>query len=170
MTQENSDEDILLKLSMGGKSLRMKPQDAPQLPTTQPIQQTLPPQPAPVQQQPVASPAPAPVVSRQPTYQPQRETNTVVPPANTPPQSEEAQEDILRKLTMKPKQYEVIAPEMPKETASAAPKVFGVFTQTPEEARSNKPYVSSDNEVDRVRKLAQNIYGSDMVQNRLKKK
>src|SRR3989344_2052214 len=164
----NQDEDILLKLSMAGKSLRMKPSEAPALPEEQtPVQQTLQSQPqpsVPAAPQPAVVPTPLPVQpGSQPTYQPQRDTSTVVPPANTPPQSEEAQEDILRKLTMKPKPYEVVAPEMLRET-SPEPKKFGVFTQTPEEARSNKPYVSSDSEVDRVRKLAQNIYGSDAIQ------
>ena len=46
----------------------------------------------------------------------------------------------------------------------------GYIYQTPEEIRSNKPFVSSDAEVERVKKMAQNIIGSDMVQNRLKKK
>ena len=172
MTQQPED-DILLRLTMPGKSLRIDPRDAPKMPEQKPVQQTLQSSP-PTSSQPAVAPAPSPISTPvqprpQHTYQPQRETNTIVPPSNTPPQSEEAQEDILRKLTMRPKQYEVVAPEMPKET-STTPKTFGTFTQTPEEARSNKPYVSSDNEVERIKKMAQNIIGSDMVQNRLKKK
>ncbi len=162
MTQENPDEDILLKLSMAGKSLRMKPQDAPQMPPAQPAQQLS--QSIPAQSQPITSTQ----STLQSIHQPQRETNTVVPPANTPPQSEEAQDDILRKLTMKPKEYVAATPTIGQVKDVRPPP--GYVYQTPEEIRSNKPFVSTDSEVERVKKMAQNIYGSDMVQNRLKKK
>lgn len=189
MTENNQDEDLLLKLSMAGKSLRTQPQDAPKLPEqqqnsqpvqdsssqlspTSSIQQTLS---QPASEQP-SSPAPVPA-SISPSsppkssevYQPQRETNTIVPPANTPPTTEAAQEDILRRLTMKPKNYEAPQPasSTPQQDIRPPP---GYIYQTPEEVKSNKPYVSTESEVERVRNLARNIYGSDVVQKRTQKK
>ena len=125
-----------------------------------------------MKQQPPQNPnptQPTPPVQPRPqlTPQPQREANTVVPPANTPPQSEEAQEDILRKLTMKPKDYTLFTPTVAQVKGISSPSHS---YQTPEEAHSNRPYVSSNPDVEKVRKLAQNIYGSDMVQKRLQKK
>lgn len=182
MTEHNQDEDILLKLSMAGKSSRTRPQDAPELPeqqqNSQPapsVQQTL--------QQPVSEQllSPAPASASAPTslpsqpkspevYQPQRETNTIVPPANTPPQGEQAQEDILRKLTMKPKNYEAPRHASSSQHQEDIRPPPGYIYQTPEEVKSNKPYVSTESEVERVRNLARNIYGSDVVQKRTQKK
>lgn len=172
MTQDNQeDDDILLKLSMAGKSLRIKPSEAPELPEQKPSSQPTP-LPQPVSSSP-SSPPPVPSSSPQiakpsTVHQPQRETNTIVPPANTPPKSEEAQNDILRKLTMKPKDYTAASPTIAQVKNMQHPSTHSY--QTPEEAKSNKPYVSSHPEVEQVRKLAQNIYGSDMVQKRLQKK
>ena len=165
MSQEQSgDEDILLKLTMPGKNLRIDPKDAPKMHEEKPVAS-----PTPVEPQPVPEPTLSHATPIVQAHQPQRETNTVVPPANTPPQTEAAQEGILRKLTMKPKQYEVFAPEMPKEEKNIRPSPGAIY-QTPEEIRSNKPYVSSDPEIERVKKLAQNIYGTDLVQKRTQKK
>ncbi|MDP1694621.1 MAG: hypothetical protein Q8L34_03710 [Candidatus Woesearchaeota archaeon] len=172
MTENNADEDILLRLTMPGKSLRIDPKDAPQMPAPKPMQQ-----PSPLSQpssQPLPHPVSAPQQTLQPHvkpqehFQPQRETNTILPPANTPPPTEEAQEDILKKLTMKPKEYVSATPTVGQVKEIRPPP--GYIYQTPEEIRSNKPFVSSDAEVERVKKMAQNIIGSDMVQNRLKKK
>ncbi len=169
--EQNEDDDILLKLTMPGKSLRMNPKDAPQMPEQRHLQQPIPSSPSPAQAPQPVSPVQSPshiVARQQAEYQPQRETNTIVPPANTPPKTEEAQEDILRKLTMKSKEYVSASP-----TSSQAKEIRpppGMYYQTAEESRINKPYVSSDHEVERVRKLTQNIYGSDMVQKRTQKK
>jgi len=169
LTQDNPEEDILLKLSMAGKSLRMKPSDAPTMPEQQ--SSPLSPSPAPAQAPQPAPPvqSPSQLAARQQTvHQPQRETNTVVPPANTPPKTEAAQDDILRKLTMKPKDYTAATLTVAQVKEIRPPP--GMYYQTPEEARSNKPYVSADPDIERVRKMAQNIIGSDMVQKRLRKK
>ena len=172
MTEHNAEEDILLKLTMPGKSLRMDPKDAPQTPFSTPEQQptsAVQPTAQPLSQQTLNSqPATQHQAKQQDHFQPQRETNTIVPPANTPPQSEEAQEDILKKLTMKPKEYVTATPTVGQVKEIRPPP--GYIYQTPEEIRSNKPFVSTDHEVERVKKIAQNIIGSDMVQNRLKKK
>ena len=162
MTQDDQDHDILLKLTMPGKNLRTNPKDAPQLPD-QPKPDAQPPQPP-------SQPTPTQDTSAQtqPHLQPQRETNTIVPPANTPPPTSEAQDDILRKLTMKPKDYTIASPTIAQVKDIHPPQTHSY--QTPEEARSNKPYVSSDSEIERVRKLALNIYGTDLVQKKIQNK
>ncbi|MBI1972583.1 hypothetical protein HYS50_01100 [Candidatus Woesearchaeota archaeon] len=167
MTEDNQEEDILLKLSMAGKSLRINPKDAPQLPEQQ------------LQSSPSTAPAATPtdlqlpasssqVARAQTQHQPQREVNTVVPPANTPPPTEEAQDAILRTLSMKPKDYTAATPTLAEIKSIQPPR--GVHSQTAEEATSNKPYVSSEHEIEKVKKLAQNIYGSDMVTRKVRKK
>ena len=164
MTDQNADEDILLKLTMPGKSLRIDPKDAPQMPVQQPTEQETPlaqqssqSQPTPAQQ-----PFSQQQTKLQDSFQPQREASTIVPPANTPPPTEEAQEDILRKLTMKPKDYMTATPTIGELKEIRPPP--GSIYQTPEEIRSNKPFVSTDLEIERVKKMAQNIIGSDIGQ------
>lgn len=173
MTDQNADDDILLKLTMPGKSLKIDPKDAPQMPAPEPTQQPTPAaqpidpsvsQPTSAHQQPSTQQQ----TKLQNSFQPQREASTIVPPANTPPATEEAQEDILRKLTMKPKEYAAATPTIGQVKNIRPPP--GYIYQTPEEIRSNKPFVSTDLEIERVKKMAQNIIGSDLVQNRLRKK
>lgn len=159
---QNQEEDILLKLTMPGKSQRIDPKDAPKLPEQTNLSQ----QPSPISQPSQQPAALAHSSMQQP--EPQKEINTIVPPANTPPVSEEAQEDILRKLTMKSKEYELAAPDTPREKEIRPPP--GMVYQTPAEIKSNKPYVSTEHEIERVKNLARNIYGTDLVQKRTQKK
>ncbi len=167
----SQDEDILLKLAMPGKSQRIDLKDAPQLPEQK---QTPEQQPHPTSSQPQVlqdsqqSLQTSEIKQTPSASQPSRETNTVAPPANTPPPSAEAQDTILRKLSMKPKDSLIAPSASSQERTLGSPP--GHISQTPEEMRCNKPYVSSDHEIERVKKLAQNIYGSDMVQKRIRKK
>jgi len=168
LPEDNQEEDILLKLSLAGKSLRISPKDAPQLPEQQP-QSSQPTAPAATltDSQPPASSSQVAKTQAQGQYQPQREVNTIVPPANTPPPTEEAQDDILRKLTMRAKDYEAPKPEISKEPSPQSQ--LGSISQTSAEAQYNRPYVSSEHEIEKVKELAQTIIGSDIVAKKVKK-